>query len=35
MQVAKMQNKVHPEKSGKLKKTTNPRPFRLRTDVSY
>ncbi|KAG2534922.1 uncharacterized protein LOC120689950 isoform X1 [Panicum virgatum] len=32
LKVAKMQNKVHPEKSGKLKKTTNPRPFRLRTD---
>ncbi|CAL4919290.1 unnamed protein product [Urochloa decumbens] len=32
LKVAKMQNKVHPEQVGKLKKTTNPRPFRLRTD---
>ncbi|CAN6322459.1 unnamed protein product [Urochloa humidicola] len=32
LKVAKMQNKVHPEQAGKLKKTTNPRPFRLRTD---
>jgi hypothetical protein len=36
MKVAKMQNKVHPQQAAKLKKTTtNPRPFRLRTDVSY
>ncbi|XP_062214465.1 uncharacterized protein LOC133915350 [Phragmites australis] len=32
LKVAKMQRKVNPEKVGKLKKTTNPRPFRLRTD---
>ncbi|KAF8641429.1 hypothetical protein HU200_067834 [Digitaria exilis] len=32
LKVAKIQNKVHPEQAGKLKKTTNPRPFRLRTD---
>uniref|UniRef100_K4A8U0 Uncharacterized protein n=1 Tax=Setaria italica TaxID=4555 RepID=K4A8U0_SETIT len=32
LKVPKMQNKVHPEQAGKLKKTTNPRPFRLRTD---
>ncbi|CAL4936179.1 unnamed protein product [Urochloa decumbens] len=32
LKVAKMQNKVHPEQAGKLKKTTNTRPFRLRTD---
>ncbi|XP_062209446.1 uncharacterized protein LOC133911262 isoform X2 [Phragmites australis] len=31
LKVAKMQNKVNPEQGGKLKKTTNPRPFRLRT----
>lgn len=27
-----MQQKLHPEQAGKVKKTTNPRPFRLRTD---
>ncbi|PAN44796.1 hypothetical protein PAHAL_9G070700 [Panicum hallii] len=33
LKVAKMQNKVHPQQAAKLKKTTtNPRPFRLRTD---
>uniref|UniRef100_A0A0E0KJJ2 Uncharacterized protein n=1 Tax=Oryza punctata TaxID=4537 RepID=A0A0E0KJJ2_ORYPU len=30
--VAKMQSKLHAEQGGKLKKTTNPKPFRLRTD---
>lgn len=35
MQVAKMQSKLNAEQGGKLKKTTNPKPFRLRTDVSY
>ncbi|XP_006651855.1 uncharacterized protein LOC102703479 [Oryza brachyantha] len=30
--VAKIQSKVHAEQGGKLKKTTNPKPFRLRTD---
>ncbi|XP_066331469.1 uncharacterized protein [Miscanthus floridulus] len=32
LKVAKLQSKVHQEQAGKLKKTTNPRPFRLRTD---
>ncbi|KAL5683957.1 hypothetical protein ACJX0J_010342, partial [Zea mays] len=32
LKVAKLQKKVHQEQAGKLKKTTNPRPFRLRTD---
>ncbi|PWZ16680.1 hypothetical protein Zm00014a_013821 [Zea mays] len=32
LKVAKLQSKVHQEQPGKLKKTTNPRPFRLRTD---
>ncbi|WVZ60711.1 hypothetical protein U9M48_010696 [Paspalum notatum var. saurae] len=32
LKVTKVQNKVHPEQAAKLKKTTNPRPFRLRTD---
>lgn len=32
LKVAKMQNKVNPEQGEKLKKTTHPRPFRLRTD---
>uniref|UniRef100_A0A0A9CWR7 Uncharacterized protein n=1 Tax=Arundo donax TaxID=35708 RepID=A0A0A9CWR7_ARUDO len=31
LKVAKMQNKLNPEHGGKLK-TTNPKPFRLRTD---
>uniref|UniRef100_A0A0D9VZI4 Uncharacterized protein n=1 Tax=Leersia perrieri TaxID=77586 RepID=A0A0D9VZI4_9ORYZ len=30
--VTKMLSKVNPEQAGKLKKTTNPKPFRLRTD---
>jgi hypothetical protein len=30
--VAKMQSKLNAEQGGKLKKTTNPKPFRLRTD---
>ncbi|KAF0917762.1 hypothetical protein E2562_021257 [Oryza meyeriana var. granulata] len=34
VKVAKMQSKVNAEQGGKLKKTTNPKPFRLRTDVS-
>jgi hypothetical protein len=30
MQVAKLQSKVHQEQAGKLKKITNPRPFKLK-----
>lgn len=34
LQVPAMQSKLNQDLGGKLK-TTNPKPFRLRTDVSY